>query len=64
MSGGLSLPSCGRTLTRGLKKPKTRDIRKVGVEEGTSYALDQVSQREITSGQYDSRSVTITFHHR
>jgi hypothetical protein len=64
MSGGVALPACGGIVTRGLKKPKTRDIRKVGVEEGTSYALDQVSQRELTSGQYDSRSVTITFHHR
>jgi len=63
VNGGLSLPGCGSAATRGFK-PKTREIRKVGVDGGTSYALDAVSQQELTSGQYAPRSVTIGFHHR
>jgi hypothetical protein len=59
----LSLPTCGAPATRGLK-PTTRDIRKVGTEGATSYALDPISQQEAASGQFASRSLTITFHHR
>jgi hypothetical protein len=62
-SGGLALPACSAAATRGVK-PKTREIRKVGVDGGTSYALDAVSQQELSSGQYDSRAVKIGFHHR
>jgi hypothetical protein len=65
-SGGsptLSLPTCGAPPTRGLK-PATRDIRKVGAEGTTSYALDPISQQEAATGQLAARSLTIAFHHR
>jgi hypothetical protein len=60
-AAGLTLPTCAAT--RGLR-PRTRDIRKLQMDSGTSYALDAVSPREVASGQYDSRQVTITFHHQ
>jgi hypothetical protein len=57
----ISFGSC--TSTRGIKT-KTRDIRKVAVEDGTSFALDQVSAQEMNSGQLASRQVTITLQHQ
>jgi hypothetical protein len=42
----------------------TRDIAKVAVDDGTAFALDPVSQRELSSGQVMAREVNIVFHHR
>jgi len=39
------------------------NIRKVGVEGSTSFALDPVSASELSSGQIAPREVTISFHH-
>jgi hypothetical protein len=69
-SGGgtasLQLAGCDSpTTTRRLKaKPKTRDIRKVSVEDGTSFAMDPLSPAELASGQLAPREVTITLEHR
>lgn len=60
---GLNLGSCGATSTRGIHQ-KTRSIRKVAVEGGTSFALDQVAPSELSSGQLDARQVTITLQHQ
>ncbi len=60
---GLALQSCDMAATRGVR-PRTRDIRKMQMDAGTSYALDPVSQQEVASGQYDARQVTISFHHQ
>jgi hypothetical protein len=62
--GGLPLPSCNATATRGLRHAKTRDIRKVSVEGGTSFALDRLAPGELASGQLDARQITITLQHR
>jgi hypothetical protein len=45
-------------------RPQTRDIVKVGAEEGTMFALDQVSQQEIQAGSITPRELTLTFNHR
>lgn len=67
-AGGLALASCSDTVTRGLKKgggrTKTRDIRKVSVEQGTSFALDPLSSSELRGGPVDARRVTIQLQHR
>ena len=47
---GSQLGSCSGLATRGLKV-KTRDITKVAVDGGTSFALDPVSRQELSSGQ-------------
>jgi hypothetical protein len=61
----LGFDNCNNTSTRGLKsKPKTRDIRKVSVEGGTSFALDPISPDELGGGDMAPRQVTITLHHR
>jgi hypothetical protein len=62
--GGVQLSTCGAPTTRGLKRVRTRDIQKVAVDGGTSYALDPVSQQEQSSGQVGPREVTIVFRHR
>jgi hypothetical protein len=59
---GIALPTCGAHSTRGLTTA-VRDIRKVGTEGGTTFALDPVSQQELQSGNVASRTVTITLHH-
>ncbi len=59
----LNLGNCDRTATRGLKT-KTRSIRKVAVESGTSFALDAVAPAELASGNLAARQVTITLVHR
>ncbi len=59
----LNLGNCGRPATRGLKT-KTRSIRKVDVEDGTSFALDAVAPAEMASGSLAARQVTITLVHR
>jgi hypothetical protein len=64
-AGGLQFASCSDVVTRGIKKPtKVRDIKKVSMEGGTSFALDPVSANEMSTGQYTPRQVTITLHHR
>ena len=66
IGNGVQLSSCGAPTTRGIsrKKVRTRDIQKVAVDGSTSFALDPVSQQEQSSGQVDTREVTIVFHHR
>jgi hypothetical protein len=63
-STNLALPNCGAPTTRSVSKVKTRDIQKVAVDGTTSFALDPVSQTELTSGQLAPREITIYFHHR
>jgi hypothetical protein len=60
----MGLGDCSATATRGLKKTKTRDIRKVTVESGTSFALDPIAPTELGAGDMSARQVTITLHHR
>lgn len=61
----LGFDSCSTTATRSLKdKPKTRDIKKVSVEGGTSFALDPIGANELGQGDMAPRQVTITLHHR
>jgi hypothetical protein len=59
----MGFDSCSNTSTRGLKT-KTRDIRKVSVEGGTTFALDPIAANELGSGDMAPRQVTITLHHR
>jgi hypothetical protein len=59
----LQLSACGSPATRGLRT-KTRDIRKVSVEQGTSFALDPLATSEMSSGDVAPRQVTITLTHR
>jgi len=59
----LQLSACGGAATRGLRT-KTRDIRKVSVEQGTSFALDPLAPAELSSGDIAPRQVTITLAHR
>ena len=42
----------------------SRDITKVAVDDGTAFALDPVSQKELSAGQVIPREVNIVFHHR
>jgi hypothetical protein len=58
----MGLADCSNTQTRGLKT-KTRDIRKVSVEGGTTFALDPIAPAEF-GGDMSPRQVTITLHHR
>jgi len=61
----LGFDSCNNTSTRGLKaRPRTRDIRKVSVEGGTSFALDPIGAGELGGGDMAPRQITITLHHR
>ena len=62
-SGG-QLSNCSATTTRGLGVVHTRDIQKVAVDGMTAYALDPVSQQELSSGQVTAREANIVFHHR
>jgi hypothetical protein len=59
----LQLSACGGAATRGLRT-KTRDIRKVSVEQGTSFALDPLGASELSSGDVEPRQVTLTLAHR
>ena len=62
--GAPQIASCSAVTTRGIKnRPKTRDIKKVSTEGGTSFALDAISPAEMQSGDYAPRQVTITLHH-
>jgi hypothetical protein len=63
-AGTFQLDQCDATITRGLKKTKTRDIRKVSVEGGTNFGLDALSATEIRSGDVDPRQITITLQHQ
>lgn len=51
-------------VTRSIREVRTRDIRKVAVEDTTAFALDPVSASEFSSGQITPREVTIRFRHR
>jgi len=62
-SGALNLPSCSMVAAQS-ERPQTRDIVKVGAEEGTMFALDPVSQEEIQAGNFTARELTLTFNHR
>ena len=70
MQGGLQLGSCSGLATRGVGQAgkaggiRTRDIRNVALDGGTSFALDPVSRQELSSGNLAPREVTIVFHHR
>jgi hypothetical protein len=63
---GSQLGSCSALTTRGVDKGgvRTRDIRNVALDGGTSFALDPVSRQELSSGTLAPREVTIVFHHR
>ena len=60
--GGVHLENCSVTTTRSVAV-RTRDIQKVAADGTTSYALDPVSAQELTTGNVESREVTIVFHH-
>jgi hypothetical protein len=61
----IGFSDCSSTATRGLKsKPKTRDIRKVSVEGGTTFALDPIGANELGGGDMAPRQITITLMHR
>lgn len=62
-SSALNLPSCSMVAARS-ERPQTRDIVKVGAEEGTMFALDPVAQQEVQTGNYTARELTLTFNHR
>jgi hypothetical protein len=62
-SSPMGMGDCSSTATRGLKT-KTRDIRKVSVEGGTSFALDPIAPTELDGGGLAPRQVTINLHHR
>jgi hypothetical protein len=64
-NNAMGFDSCSTTSTRSLKdKPKTRDIKKVSVEGGTSFALDPIGANELGQGDMAPRQVMITLHHR
>jgi hypothetical protein len=60
-SGAIQLGTCTEPGTRDVK---SRDITKVAVEDGTAFALDPVSQQELTAGHVTPREINIAFHHR
>jgi hypothetical protein len=60
--GALNLAACS-PVTRSIRNVPTRDIRKVGVDGTTAFALDPVSASEFGSGQLAPREVTIVFRH-
>jgi hypothetical protein len=62
-NGSFQLSQCGGPTTRGLRT-KTRDIRKVSVENGTSFALDALAPGEIASGDVAPRQITISLRHQ
>jgi hypothetical protein len=62
-NGSFQLSQCGAAATRGLRT-KTRDIRKVSVENGTSFALDPLAAGEISSGDVAPRQITISLQHQ
>jgi hypothetical protein len=59
----LNLPHCSVVAARS-DRPQTRDIVKVGSEDGTIFALDPVSPQEMQAGNYTPRELTLTFNHR
>ena len=40
-----------------------RDIAKIAVDDGTAFALDPVSKKELSAGQVTPRQINIVFHH-
>jgi hypothetical protein len=60
---GMELQACNVSATRSVRAVRTRDIRKVVVEDGTQFALDPLSAEELASGQVAPREVTIRFRH-
>jgi len=62
-ASGFTLGACSTIATRSVYKVRTRDIVKVGVDGTTSFALDPVSQAELSSGQFTPREFTIYFRH-
>jgi hypothetical protein len=63
-AGAPNLQSCTPGATRSIRAPRTRDIRKVGIEGSTSFALDPVAPQELASGQMAPRAIRIAFRHR
>jgi hypothetical protein len=61
-TAGFQMSAC-TAATRAVSKIPTRDIRKVGTEGGTSFALDPLLPAELSSGDVAPRTVTITLHH-
>ena len=61
---GLPLVACEALATRSPQPIATRDIRKVAVDDGTSFAVDPLSSAELASGQVIPRELTIRFRHR
>jgi hypothetical protein len=64
MGTALNLGNCANALTRSIRGPRTRDIRKVAVEGNTGFAFDPVSQQELASGELAPRELTVLFRHR
>lgn len=60
----IGLVACDAAVMRSVRAVPTRDIRKVAVEDGTSFALDPLSAAELASGQAAPRELTIRFRHR
>ena len=58
---GINLTDCG-AVRRGLVQ--TRDIGKVATEDGTQYALDPVSSKELSTGNIAPRDLLLTFTHQ
>ncbi len=62
-SNTVQLGACDDLGTRSADV-KTRDIKKVAVDDGTAFALDQVSSQELSAGHVIPREVNILFRHR
>lgn len=62
-SNAFGFSDCNSTTTRGIRT-KTRDIRKVSTEGGTSFALDPLGANELGGGDMAPRQITITLMHR
>jgi len=60
---GLRLTHCDVISTRGADL-RTRDIVKVGMEGGTSFAFDPATPQELASGQFAPRELSIVLRHR
>jgi len=63
-ASAIALPACETLVTRSARTVATRDIRKVSVEDGTSFAVDPLSAAELTTGEVAPREITIRFRHR
>lgn len=60
----LQFNSCTSVASRSATAMRTRDIRKVAVEDLTAFAFDPIAAQERASGDFAPRELTIVFHHR